>query len=165
MSTSEVSGLSSIHSKIKVCPLSPTGAVWADAHPSRVGKPAGTLNKASGYIMTSFAGRSYYIHRVLMEQVLGRCLVPGEQVDHIDRDRTNNSLDNLRVVDGTTNQHNKGCCVTSQTQVKGLSWSAKDNAWCGHIKYRGKRYTKQSKDRQVVEAWLTSTRESLTIND
>lgn len=161
MSISEESGLSSIHSKIKPCHLSPTGAVWVEAHPHRIGQPAGTLNKTNGYFMTSFNGRSYYIHRVLVEQSIGRCLSADEQVDHIDRCRTNNQLDNLRVVDGTVNQHNKGCCVTSRTKVKGLSWSIKDSAWCGHIKHRGKRYTKQSKDRQVVEAWLESTRNTI----
>jgi hypothetical protein len=36
--------------------------------------------------------------RFLVEEFLGRVLSPEETVDHIDRDFTNNDLDNLRVV-------------------------------------------------------------------
>lgn len=154
-------GLSSIHSKITIDSTSPTGAVWVIASKSKVGLPAGTLNKKNGYYMTSFAGKSYYIHRLIMELQLGRRLATDEQVDHIDRCKTNNALSNLRVVDSPDNQHNRGAQANSCTGVKGLSWSKKDSAWCGHIKYRGKRYAKQSKDKQAVLLWLEQTRASL----
>lgn len=154
-------GLSSIHSKITIDSTSPTGAVWVIASKSRVGLPAGTLNKGNGYYMTSFAGKSYYIHRLIMELQLGRRLATDEQVDHIDRCRTNNALSNLRVVDASDNQQNKVAQSNSVTGVKGLSWSKKGSAWCGYIEYRGKRYNKQSKDKQAVLLWLEQTRETL----
>lgn len=37
------------------------------------------------------------VHRLVMEEKLGRYLLPTEVVDHIDGDITNNSPDNLRV--------------------------------------------------------------------
>ena len=39
-----------------------------------------------------------YLHRAVMEQELGRYLEPMEQVDHKDKDKTNNSPSNLRLV-------------------------------------------------------------------
>ena len=39
-----------------------------------------------------------YLHRAVMEQKLGRYLEPHEQVDHMDKDRTNNDPSNLQLV-------------------------------------------------------------------
>jgi hypothetical protein len=38
-----------------------------------------------------------YLHRAVMEKHLGRYLEPEEQVDHKDKDKTNNSPNNLRL--------------------------------------------------------------------
>lgn len=46
-----------------------------------------------------------YEHRVVMEAVLGRKLLPTEVVHHIDHDTLNNSPDNLQVV--TAGQHTR----------------------------------------------------------
>lgn len=46
-------------------------------------------------------------HRVVMEQVLGRPLLPGEIVHHKDHDKKNNSPDNLMLL-GSQAAHCKG---------------------------------------------------------
>ena len=153
-------GLHSIHYKTRPDSASPTGLVWADARPSRIGKPAGTLNKVTGYYMTSFQGKSYLCHRILVEHMLGRTLHTWEQVDHIDRDRTNNHPTNLRVVDQYDNQQNREAQANSASMVKGLSYSTRDKTWVGHIKRKGIRYHTSNKDRAVVEQWLIETRAS-----
>jgi hypothetical protein len=43
------------------------------------------------------------------------------EVDHIDRDTQNNSLDNLRWCDRSMNQQNKGLMVTNKTGIKYIS--------------------------------------------
>lgn len=46
-------------------------------------------------------GKKVREHRWLMEQVLGRKLLPTEHVHHIDKNPLNNELDNLVVMDGS----------------------------------------------------------------
>ncbi len=41
--------------------------------------------------------RYIYLHRAVMEQHLGRYLKPDEQVDHKDKDKSNNSISNLEL--------------------------------------------------------------------
>jgi hypothetical protein len=54
----------------------------------RIWKPEHPAADRNGYV---------YEHRLVMEQKIGRLLKAGEIVDHIDRDRTNNHPDNLRL--------------------------------------------------------------------
>jgi hypothetical protein len=66
---------------------------WAEKH--AVGKSL----KASGYVEITrgeHKGRSEHVR--VMETRLGRRLRPDEVVHHIDRDRSNNSIDNLALV-------------------------------------------------------------------
>ena len=46
-----------------------------------------------------------WIHRLVLEKLLGRPLEPGELVHHIDGDPTNNNPDNLQIV--TASEHAK----------------------------------------------------------
>ncbi|MEK6880606.1 MAG: HNH endonuclease signature motif containing protein, partial [Nanoarchaeota archaeon] len=59
-----------------------------------------------GYIHISVDGENQYIHRLVADQFLKR--VDGKnEVDHIDHDRNNNKLSNLRWVDRSENNENK----------------------------------------------------------
>lgn len=51
-------------------------------------KPEHHLSKADGYV---------YIHQLQAEKMLGRLLLEGEVVHHIDRDKYNNDINNLMV--------------------------------------------------------------------
>lgn len=52
-------------------------------------------NRNNGRTYTKFYGR--HEHRVVAEEILGRKLMPGEVVHHIDGDKRNNSPENLMV--------------------------------------------------------------------
>ena len=49
------------------------------------------------------------LHRVIF-LAFGGVLLPGETVDHIDKDPTNNKLENLRAADGSVQNSNKRHC-------------------------------------------------------
>jgi hypothetical protein len=76
--------------------------------------------------------KSYKVHRIISYAFLGLDIDnPKIKIDHIDRDRLNNKLSNLRQV---TNQQN---CFNRT--AKGYSWFKRDNKWSAHIKLDGKK--------------------------
>ncbi len=69
-------------------------------------------------------GRQRY-HRYLMEQKLGRKLLPEENIHHIDEDKLNNDLGNLQIMSNSehrrlhqTGNHNKRCPASDETKLK-----------------------------------------------
>ena len=51
------------------------------------------------------------------------------QVDHRDRDKTNNNIENLRWVTNKENQENKGIMKTNTSGFKYISWDKKGKKW------------------------------------
>lgn len=49
--------------------------------------------------------RDQYVHKLVMEGMLGRALQPGEEVEHFDGDGTNNRWDNLVLVQKAEHGH------------------------------------------------------------
>jgi len=50
------------------------------------------------YQYTRMNGRKLRVHRLVMEEKLGRVLEPNEHVYHLDGDRSNNEPDNLIII-------------------------------------------------------------------
>lgn len=59
-----------------------------------------------GYVFVSIKHKTYPAHRIIMEYILNRDLEEGEVIDHINRDRTDNRFDNLRVCSNKENMNN-----------------------------------------------------------
>lgn len=83
---------------------SPSGLVWASDGGPRRRKGQRVGWKAARYWACKWEGKTYYIHRVIMIKVNGYNPL---FVDHLDRNGHNNSLDNLRWCDGSTNMQNR----------------------------------------------------------
>lgn len=73
----------------------------------------------------------------------------GELVDHIDRDRSNNRLSNLRVASASENAINSKLSRSNKSGVRGVSYSPKLGKWKamigahGHYHYLGSFSTKE----------------------
>lgn len=63
----------------------------------------------------------------------------GELVDHISGNTLDNRKHNLRIVDNTQNQQNKGMSRNNTSGVKGVSWHKRDRVWRASISVNGKR--------------------------
>ena len=64
------------------------------------------VHRATGYVHINLNGRNYQYHRIIAKHFIPN---PDDlpQVDHVDRDKTNNSIENLRWVTGSENSRNR----------------------------------------------------------
>lgn len=70
--------------------------------------PVGQWYSYDGYIVinkTTDGRRQIKLHRYVMEQHIGRKLLPSEIVHHINEDKLDNRIDNLQIV--TISEHNR----------------------------------------------------------
>jgi hypothetical protein len=73
---------------------------------NKKGKKIGHINK-KGYICITYNKKELRAHRVAWEYVYGR--EPDGEIDHIDGDRKNNRISNLREVSRLENMNNLEC--------------------------------------------------------
>jgi len=91
-----------------------------------------------GYLRITVDGDSYYAHRLAWIYVYGDD--PDKQIDHINGNRSDNSIANLRHVSPSENQFNRhGAQANSKSGMIGVSWHKKASKWQAHIKAKGKR--------------------------
>jgi len=69
------------------------------------GSEAGT-NHGDGYKTVRIDGKAHYVHRIVKEMTTGKKIRTGD-VDHKDRNRSNNSPTNLRKVSRSDNNKNR----------------------------------------------------------
>ncbi len=136
-------------------PASPSGLRWV-IDQSRVGKVAGDVaggRRPSGYYSVGVSGRRVQAHVIVWELHNGP--VPdGYELDHKDRNRGNNRIENLRLVTHAQNMQNISYHADAAHPVRGLDWHKASQSWRGRRMIDGKTKYKRSKDRAVVEAWL-----------
>jgi hypothetical protein len=81
-------------------------------------KVAGTKTK-DGYIKVQINNVPYTAHR-LAWCLVNKSIPVDKQIDHINRDKSDNRIDNLRLVDNRANALNKKC-KGSNTGVRGVT--------------------------------------------
>ena len=100
-------------------------------------KPSGTKTK-TGYIQIGVDGKLYLAHRIIM-LLVNKSLSEECQVDHIDHNRLNNKLNNLRVVNQSENMRNSGRRSDSSTGVTGVVYHKPAGKYMVNIFIDGKR--------------------------
>jgi len=94
---------------------------------------AGSLNR--GYTLISINGQRYFAHRLAWIYVYGEW--PCGEIDHIDGDRSNNRIENLRIVDRSQNMQNEGHARSSNS-VGSLGVSRHGSKYRARIEVNGK---------------------------
>lgn len=100
-------------------------------------------NNGRGYLHVGLCknGRQnmYLIHRLIAVHFIEN---PHNKpyIDHIDGNRSNNDLNNLRWVFMDQNSHNAKKRKDNTSNIKGVSWNKNANKWTVQIKFRSKQY-------------------------
>ena len=118
---------------------SPSGLRWKvkTARRIQVNDVAGTL-KTDRYWYVRLNGSDYLAHRIIFYIYHGT--EPGGlQIDHIDRNKSNNRIDNLRLVDRSSNQRNIGLNSRNKSGCKGVYFHRGEGKYRARIGVYGKK--------------------------
>ena len=96
----------------------------------------GTKN-SKGYTQVQINGKSELLHRVIYEYHYNIKLGAHDIIDHIDRNKDNNRIGNLRKVNHSQNNQNKQTRADSKTKTKGV-YLTKGGRYSVRIKHKGK---------------------------
>lgn len=92
-----------------------------------------------GYIGIHVDGKTYVSHRLAWVYIFGdNTLYESDQIDHINHDRTDNRIENLRIVDRSNNQRNRAKNKNNTSGFCGVTWNKANNRWQVQIMVKGK---------------------------
>ena len=103
------------------------------AHRCKAGDVAGSKGK-DGYMVVNFAGKKTPAHRIVWALHNG----PTDMmIDHINGNRCDNRLENLRLVTEAQNHMNTSLRSNNTSGTKGVRWHAQRGKWNARIKLNG----------------------------
>lgn len=95
------------------------------------GKEAICSLSTGGYLKGGLCRRHVLAHRVIWKMVLNE---EPDQIDHINGDRTDNRLVNLRSVSAAENNRNRRLPSTNKSGVMGVCWATSVNKWMAYVR-------------------------------
>lgn len=98
-----------------------------DSNKRKVGNALRSIT-GKGYLSGSINGRRYRVHRLVFLYFHGFMPL---QVDHIDGNRQNNQIENLREATSAQNSQNR--MATGATKIKGVVWHKQSKKWVASI--------------------------------
>jgi hypothetical protein len=123
----------------------------------KIGDTVGTVDKTIGYYLIRVNNKVYRLHRLVWIYHNGD--IPDEMiVDHIDGDKTNNRIENLRIATQNENMQNSKIRSNNTSGVKGVSWNKQIKKWRARIRICGKEFhvgyfhTKEEAEAAVIAA-------------
>lgn len=88
-------------------------------------------NNGFGYLRITVLGKSYYAHRLAWFYIHGDF---PEEIDHINGNKSDNRIENLRASTRKANAQNKTTHQkNNENQMLGVSWHKKAKKWQAHI--------------------------------
>ena len=116
-----------------------------------VNKRAGA--KSSGSYRQVMIGKKRFLEHRLIWILLNGTIEDSLVIDHIDRDPSNNRIENLRAVNQSGNALNRLTCTHVQKWAEGK--------WYARFKRLGKTYSKFFLTKEEAEKWVTTEKDHL----
>jgi hypothetical protein len=112
-----------------------------------IGAKAGCKN-SHGYSVVRVNGVLYGTHRIIF--LMHHGYLP-DYIDHVDGNRLNNSIENLRAATACENGYNKPAQSNNKSGCKGVRWQKQIKHWCVEIQAnKVKRYLGIYKDLELA---------------
>ncbi|MNJ59568.1 hypothetical protein D3C77_552610 [compost metagenome] len=99
------------------------------------GTKAGKVN-SNGYVLIQINGKHYRAHRLAWLATTGDW--PAQHIDHINGDKLDNRIKNLRDVSSLENNRNMPLLASNKSGRVGVSWYSARSEWVAHIKVDGR---------------------------
>ena len=127
-------------------------------HKSKEGKKLGCKDKQSGYCRISLNGISHYAHRLAWLYVYGEN--PKQIIDHINGDKLDNKISNLRLANKSENAVNSKLKINNSTRVKNVSFIKAREMYTVTLHTNGKyKFIGSFKDLELAELVAFEARE------
>jgi hypothetical protein len=110
-----------------------------------------------GYVRVYVNKRYMMLHRVVWEMLRGPIPI-GMMIDHIDRNKINNRIENLRLVTPRENAINK--TLRNKYIYPGISWNGRSRSWCASVMNGEEKWICKSQDARILyNAFIKKKRE------
>lgn len=121
----------------KILSYDPETGVFRWTSGERAGTVASSLNATTGYVRIRALGKQFLAHRLAWAFVNGA--KPSGCLDHINCDKTDNRIENLREATVSQNMHNRGIQRNNSTGFKGVYFHKRAQKYTAQIKVSGKK--------------------------
>lgn len=101
------------------------------------GTPTGLPRSSNSYSLIMIGGVNYYAHRLAWLHYKGQW--PKHFIDHIDGNKRNNAIDNLRECNNSQNKCNMAKRCDNSTGFKGVYYNKRNNNFRAGIQIHGKK--------------------------
>ena len=101
------------------------------SHNAKVGDECG-YRSSTGYIIFEYENKCYTAHRVIWQLFNGE-IPDGLEIDHIDRDRSNNLVENLRLSTRKENAANSSLSKRNTSGFRGVSYDKRRSKFFAQI--------------------------------
>lgn len=101
------------------------------------GARAGRIN-TNGHRQITIDGKHYMAHRLAWLWVYG--IWPNILIDHINGNRDDNRIFNLRLATHKQNMENQALHCNNSSGFRGVSWHKANKKWVAYVNHNGKRF-------------------------
>ena len=120
---------------------------------SKAGDRAGS-KQPNGYRKICVSKKMYQEHRIIWMWHYGE-IPENMEVDHIDRDPSNNKIENLRILDRSRN------CLNNSANNVSFRSGEKSKPYQGRFRKNYKEYTKYFETYEEAREWVVNSKNSL----